>query len=182
MRAQGDLDGAIAEYSRAAELLPRYPIFHFNLGLANDRAGEFAAAIGSYQQALALDPTYVKALNNLAFVYLETGQLDEAAELLQRGLDLQPDASYLHKNLGRVHLEQGRTADAIVELNQAVQLSDVPYAEAMFYLARAYDDAGQLEKACAMLSEYNLVAGADAADDPTRPAAARSLAAELQCP
>ena len=182
LRAQGDVTGAIAEYRRATELLPRFPVFHFNLGLAYDRARDFPAAIGAYQQALDLDPTYVRALNNLAFVYLETGQLDEATELLERGLKLQPDAAYLYKNLGRVDLEQGRTSDAIAELSQAILLSDVPYAEAMFYLARAYSDNGQTEAACSLLSEYNLVASADAGDDPSRPPAAKDLAAELQCP
>jgi tetratricopeptide (TPR) repeat protein len=182
LRNRGDLAGAIEEYRQATQLLPRYPIFHFNLGLAYDRAGELEAAIGAYQRALELDPAYVSAINNLAFVYLELGRLDEAAELLQRGLKLQPDAAYLHKNLGRVRLEQGHTGDAIAELDQAIQLSDVPYAEAMFYLARAYSKSGQIGKACALLAQYAGVAEADAADDPSRPAVAKGLAAELQCP
>jgi tetratricopeptide (TPR) repeat protein len=182
LRVQGDLPGAIAEYEQATLLLPRYPIFHFNLGFAYDLAGDFPAAIRAYEQALALDPTFVRALNNLAFVYLETGELGKASELLQRGLRLDPDAAYLHKNLGRVHLEEGRAADAVEALTRAIQLSDVPYAEALYYLALAYRDTGQIDDACAVLSNYAEVAQADALDDPARPAAAKTLAAELQCP
>lgn len=182
LRAQGDLDGAIAEYKRASQLLPRYPIYRFNLGLAYDRAGDLDSAASAYELALDLDPYYVRALNNLAFVYLEKGELDQAFGLLRRGLDLDPGAAYLHKNLGRVYLEQGRTVDAINELTQAVELSEDPYAEAMFFLAQAYADAGQVDSACVMLSEYAQVAEDDAADDPGRPAAANALATELRCP
>ena len=188
---RGDQTGAAAEYLRATELLPRIPLFHFNLGLAYHRAQDFSAAIRSYEQAVALDPAYVKAINNLGFVYLETSEslteietseLDKATDLFKRGLRLDPNAAYLHKNLGRVYLKQRRTGDAITELKRAVELTDVPYAEALFYLAQAYRDAGQAADACAALASYLDVAAADAADDPSRPPAAKALADELQCP
>jgi tetratricopeptide (TPR) repeat protein len=182
LQLRGDLPGAVAEYRRAIELLPRIPLYYFNLGLAHDRGQDFPAAIRAYEQAVALDPTYVKALNNLGFVYLEMGKLDKASELFQRGLYLNPDASYLHKNLGRVYLEQRRPAAAIAELKGAVELSDVPYAEALFYLAQAYRDAGQVTDACAVLANYAKVAAVDAYDEPGRPAAARTLTDELRCP
>ncbi len=180
--SRGDLNGAIAEYYRATELLPRYPVFHFNLGFALDLAGEFAAAIRSYEKALELDPTYVKALNNLAFVYLETGELDKAQRLLQQGLSIEPDAAYLHKNLGRVYLAKGRTAGAIDELSQAIQLSNVPYAEAFFYLAHAYHRADQSQAACDAMAQYAPLMLADAQLDPDRAEQAEVLVSELQCP
>jgi len=182
LQLRGDLSGAIAEYRRAIELLPRLALYYFNLGLAYDRVQDFPAAIRAYEQAIALDPTYVKALNNLGFVYLESGEVEKAGELFQRGLRLAPDASYLHKNLGRVYLEQRQPAAAIAELKRAIELSDVPYAEALFYLAQAYRDAGQTADACAILSTYAEVAPDDARDEPGRPAAAKTLTDELRCP
>ncbi|MFZ1241753.1 MAG: tetratricopeptide repeat protein [Anaerolineae bacterium] len=182
LQLRGDLPGAVAEYRQAIDLLPRIPLYHFNLGLAFDLGQDLPAAIHAYEQAIALDPTYVKALNNLGFVYLESGRLDQAFELFQRGLRLNPDASYLHKNLGRVYLEQRQPSEAIVELQRAIELSDVPYAEALFYLAVAYRDTGQTADACAALSSYAEVAPDDARDEPGRPIAAKNLASELQCP
>lgn len=182
LRLRGDLTAAIAEYKRATELLPRYPVFYFNLGFAYDLAHEYPAAIDAYEQALALDPTYVTAFNNLGFIYLQTGELEKASETLLHGLRLDPNMPYLHKNLGRVYLEQGRAADAVEALEQARRLSDVPFAEAMVYLALAYSESGRAEEACSVLAEYAPLAGLDAFDDPTRPVTASDLAATLRCP
>jgi tetratricopeptide (TPR) repeat protein len=180
LQVGGDLAGAIAEYQRATELLPRISLYYFNLGLAYDQAQDYPAALHAYEQAIALDPAYVKAINNLGFVHLETGELDQASQLFNRGLRLDPNAAYLYKNLGRVLLEQGQPTDAIVELKRAVELSDVPYAEALFYLAEAHRQAGQMTEACAALASYLPLADAD--DDPDRSPAARTLAEELDCP
>ena len=163
LRRRGQYAAAIESFQRAIDILPRYPVYYYNLGYAYDVKGDYAAAVSAYNRVVELDPTSMKmgALNNLGFAYLELGNLDQAADVLRRGLTLAPENANLHKNLGRVLLEQMRVTDAIEQLDQAVQLKDGRYPEALYYLAVAYQMAKQVDQACVMLKRYSEQAAPD---------------------
>ncbi len=179
-RQRGDWPSTIAAYEDAVRSLSCVPLYHYNLGFAYEENNEYDAAIAAYKAALARNPAYVKALNNLGFVYLQTDKLVEAEQYLQQGLVITPTASYLHKNLGRVYLAQDRPAAAIGALEQAVALY-ADYAEARYFLAEAYQQAGQTQNACDQLAAYAPLAVADALDDPARVQAATTLSTTLTC-
>src|SRR5690606_26960714 len=67
---------AIAALARAVELRSNAPVFHNNLGIALEQAGQYASARSAFEAALAADSTYGKAAVNLARVT----PLAEAAE------------------------------------------------------------------------------------------------------
>lgn len=160
---------AIEAYQRALDIQPRNAIYHYNVGLAYERLGDFAAAVKAYQAALTHDPLYEQAFNNLGFTYLLIDEPGKAAEILQQGLRLNEKAPYLRKNLGRAYLDLGDRAGAIRELSLAIDLFQGGiYAEALYYLALAYQQAGDLPAACRTLLRYAPVANADEATRATQ--------------
>jgi hypothetical protein len=68
LASNGDHDGAIEAFSRAAERAPTIARNHFNLGLACESAGRLAEARTCLERALALDPGYDHARTRLGEV------------------------------------------------------------------------------------------------------------------
>ena len=55
---KGDLDQAIADYTQAIALDPKYAVAYNNRGIAYCDKGDLDQAIADYTQAIALDPKY----------------------------------------------------------------------------------------------------------------------------
>ena len=64
----GDLDKAVASFTRALEINPRHPIAYNELGLVYRKKGQFAEARASYEKAIALVPDFHFARLNLAIL------------------------------------------------------------------------------------------------------------------
>ena len=66
---RGEFDQAIASYSKAIELDPKYENAYNNRGLAYDDQGKFDQAIADYSMAIELDPKYIDAYYNRGIAY-----------------------------------------------------------------------------------------------------------------
>jgi Tfp pilus assembly protein PilF len=64
----GDLDKAVASFTRALEINPRHPVAYNELGLVYRKKGQFAEARASYEKAIALVPDFHFARLNLAIL------------------------------------------------------------------------------------------------------------------
>jgi len=63
-KAKGDLDGAIADYSRVIDLTPRQAEAYSNRGSAKRAKGELDGAIADFNKAIESDPKQASAYNN----------------------------------------------------------------------------------------------------------------------
>ena len=75
---KGDLDSAIADYTRALELNSKSATAYYNRGLAKQAKGDLDGAIVDYTRALQLNPKDVEAYNVRGVVEHAKGQNDKA--------------------------------------------------------------------------------------------------------
>ena len=75
---QGDLQGALMAYQKAAALDPSYPTPLNDVGVLYEQMGQLDDAKRAYEQALVLDPNYLEAHTNLAMLHERLGEKEKA--------------------------------------------------------------------------------------------------------
>jgi tetratricopeptide (TPR) repeat protein len=100
LMTEGNLEEAIAHYSRALEIKPDYTFALNNLGLALMRQGKLDDAIDSYAEALKIDPNYPEAHYNLGLAFMRQGKLDGAISQYRKALQIRPDYLRARRALG----------------------------------------------------------------------------------
>jgi DNA-directed RNA polymerase subunit alpha len=88
---EGERARAIEHLERAVELDPSHTGALFQLGHANDLAGNDEEAISCYERCLKHPPVHVGVLNNLGILYEDHGTYDKAAECYRRIKDAEPN-------------------------------------------------------------------------------------------
>ena len=133
-KSAGDLDAAIREFKRVAELAPDLAAAHVNLGAAYFERKSYAEAISALRKALQLNADLPGAHGMLGASLLAQGYATESIPHLEkaRADDL----------LGVALLESGRIRDAVDRLETALQgrPNDV---DLLYYLSQAH---GQLSR------------------------------------
>jgi tetratricopeptide (TPR) repeat protein len=129
-KAAGDLDTAIHEFKRAAELAPALPAAHVNLGAVYLEKKDYANAIQPLRKALELNPDLPGAQGMLGAALLALGYAGESVSHLEKA-----GAGNL---LGVALLESGRIRDAVDQLEAALQKRpDDP--DLLYYLSQAHE-------------------------------------------
>ena len=104
--ADGRLDEAVVEFSRAIDLDPDDAPAYWHLGVAlasQDRVGE---AVGHLQRSVQLDPRNSRVHYDLGLMLALEERLDEAADHFQRALDIDPQSADARRNLEMIREEQ----------------------------------------------------------------------------
>jgi tetratricopeptide (TPR) repeat protein len=109
LREQGDLSGALEQYSEAVTVRPDYAIAYNNRGWANFLLGNDEPALADYTLAISVDPSLAYAFNNRGLLYQFRGDLRLAASDFERALALGLDpAGWAEYNLSLVELVENR--------------------------------------------------------------------------
>lgn len=125
---RGDLDQAIADFKKAADLTPSTSLAFLRLGDAYMRKHNYGAAIAPLKRAIELDPDSVPVHQLLGYALLAQGYASEAIPHLQAAHD---SAAW-----GIAQLEADLPAEAIPNLKDALaQHPDDP--DLLYYLSRA---------------------------------------------
>ncbi len=88
---EGNLDGAIADYTQALDLNSSYLGAYNNRGLARSAQGNFDGAIADYSTAIKMKPAYVEAYYNRGMAAFLQGNYDAAIADFTKTLELKPD-------------------------------------------------------------------------------------------
>lgn len=121
----GRLEDAIAAYSKAIELLPRYEIPYLNLMICHNQRQEFQATLQVRDKLAQISP---EAMDNVHTLYMEAlarfglEQLDEATALLNLIVQAAPDFRQALVLLGSSHQQQNQHAKALHYLVRATQI------------------------------------------------------------
>jgi tetratricopeptide (TPR) repeat protein len=150
LRDEGDLEGAIQHFRRAAEL---YPYFagegnpYEALADIYEKRGDAAAAAEALETLLKYDETNLKALGRLAELRLKQGDRARALEALRLGFYITPFEPAARARAGELYLETKDAAGALAEFQAALALRPPNAAEANYNVARAYHALGRTAEA-----------------------------------
>lgn len=123
-----DLDQAIAEFRKAADLAPASSEVFLHLGDAYMKKRDYAAAIAPLKRAIELNSDSLPAHQLLGYALLAEGYASQAIPHLKM---VQADGA-----LGIAQLQAGQPAEAVANLQAALAKSpDDP--NLLFYLSRA---------------------------------------------
>ena len=120
---RGDLESAIALYSRSLAFYPTAEAFTFR-GWAYSFQGRVEDAIKQCKKAIAVDPTFGNPYNDIGSYLVTQGQLDEAIEWFEKAKTAPryEPRHFPYMNLGRVYARKGMVGRAIAELEDALEM------------------------------------------------------------
>ena len=169
LEEEGDVDGAIAAFTRAIKLDPASASLLTELAELYARQSRVREAIESAEAAITIDPGNSEAHRVLGSIYARLAERDDpgggaaragtpfrrqAIDHLEPSLkEARPDvAAGVRLTLARLYMQDGSTDKAIGILKQL--LADEPWLpQGVAMLAQAYTDAGRGPEAIALLKD-----------------------------
>lgn len=145
-KAEGQMEEAIQEYSKAIDKDPRNAAAYNNRGIVYDDLEQYERAIEDYDKAIELNPNNVLAYNNRGVAYDNLGEYEKAIEDYDKAIKLDPDYAAAYNNRGVIYNALGQYEKAIECYTQAIKL-DPQYKTAYQNRAEAYRAIGKKELA-----------------------------------
>lgn len=139
-------DKAIADYSKAIELNPRYADALVRRATAWRDAGEPHRAIDDYDKLLALDPKDADVLNDRGNAWRALHQIDRALQDYDKAIRLKPNHHIAFFNRGNALMIKGEYQRAIADYDKAIRLNR-DYDQAYIHRCYARAIVGELEAA-----------------------------------
>jgi lipoprotein NlpI len=135
--ADGDHDGAIADYSHAIELDNKSADTYVSRGEAKESKGDLEGAIADYDQAIKLDPKNSAAYSGRASVKTTRNDLDGAIADYSRIIDFDSKSSDAYINRGAVFYAKTSWKEALDDFRHAMELGDdAGHARILVWLVR----------------------------------------------
>jgi tetratricopeptide (TPR) repeat protein len=144
---KGDLARAIADYTRAIQIDPKFESALINRGVIHERRGDYDQAIADYSKAIKLNAKGVTVLAhvNRGIAYQKKGEFDRAIADHTQAIKLS-NAPGAYFNRGNAFAGKGDHAPAIADFTKAIELEP---NSANAYRARgaAYERQGDATRA-----------------------------------
>jgi len=118
----GDLDGAIADFDRAAELNPKDDAPYYNRAQAKRLKNDTAGAIADYTTAIELGSTNPAAYNNRGNARMEGNDVAGAIADYTHAIKLKPNYARAFYNRAMARKAKGNTAAAEADFKHAHKL------------------------------------------------------------
>jgi|KBSMisStaDraftv2_1062788.scaffolds.fasta_scaffold38742_2 Flp pilus assembly protein TadD len=147
----GKPDEAYPHFQAAAQINPKDPMSHANLGAYLQEHGRLTEAIEQHNRAISLTSDaglLASTYANLGTAYRKLGGEDEKArESYDQALRLNPNQSYAYLGLGQLLEKQNRVDEAITNYSRAVELR--PTDTGFLLLGHALESTGRRSEALA---------------------------------
>jgi serine/threonine-protein kinase len=174
LMAQGRMDEALTELTRARELDSGSPVTSWALGMRSFYARDYAGAVEQCQQAAGTDPLFVQAHLCLGRADEQKGSYPEAIQELKKALDLSGGDNNEVAALGHAYAASGQKGEAQKTLADLTMRSQQTYVQpsgiAAIHIALGDTDQGfeWLEKAFVDQSTSLVYLKVDPVFDPVR--------------
>jgi protein O-mannosyl-transferase len=142
----GMREQAIADYSRAIELDPRYVIASFNRGVAYGETGQWEKAAEDYTRILMRDPGYTKAWFNRGMANENLGRWKDAASDYSKAIALEPGNAKAFYGRGLARMNLAKWDSALADFSASLRI-DTGYAQAWSAMGIVYGNLGQWDNA-----------------------------------
>ncbi len=116
-------------------------------GTTKSSEESLARAFELAQKAIPLDDSNEAAYGALGWIYGMKRQYDQAIAECERAVSLSPNSAEAFEWLGTILTWAGRAEEAVKYLEHATRLNPLPSTSTLNFLAVAYRDSGQYEKA-----------------------------------
>jgi hypothetical protein len=120
---EGDLDGAIADFSRAMELAPDELAPVFNRGNARSLSGDVKGAVADYTEAVRIQPDFAAGYERRGMSRQRLGDLEGALGDLNTALELNPDNPTAFGERAAVRALRGDIEGAVVDCEHALEIA-----------------------------------------------------------
>jgi Flp pilus assembly protein TadD len=151
---QSDLEGALADATRASELMPGSTSVWNLLGLVLSAREADREAEAAFLKGVELDPQDPLARANLALLYLDQGRVAEAKAEIDTAMAEDPSFDIGLVARGRYYIETNEMDKAVQDL-LAASTANPTYAQVLLLLAAAYYEKGDKEPAEQALENAN---------------------------
>ena len=138
---------AIPLFRKALRMEPENPLLWLNLGIAQQRTGDYEKAVGSFQKALSLDSSIAEAWHSMGLIFYEMEEFELCEDCYSSALCSDDNDPRLWNNLGVLHFTQGDFEAARNCFEEAVSL-----------MPHYYDALYNLRDACRELGDYRAAA------------------------
>jgi len=143
-----EYDKAIADYTKAIRIDPKFASAYSNRGSAYGMKGEYDKAIADYTKAMELNSFIQYLYNNRGVAYLDKGDYDRALADFNQQIKIDPKLAEAYSNRGIVYWRKDDLDKAITDFNQALRL-DPNLAEAYTNRGNVYNTKDDYDKAIA---------------------------------
>jgi len=148
-REKSDVDHAIADFSQAIQLNPKYTFAWFNRGKTYADKKDLDHAVADYSEAIKLDPNNIDAYYLRGKAYLAKKDYDGAIADYNHLIEGNPKiAAAVYNDRGVAYTNKNDIDRAIADYSQAIQL-DPKDAQAYTNRALMYQAKGDLDHAIA---------------------------------
>lgn len=124
---------AISFFRKAISMEPDNPCLWLNLGIAQQRTGDYEEALKSFQRAVYIDDGFVDAWMSMGLISYEMGQFERAEEHYRYALSHNGDSPKAWNNLGVLYFTQNCYEQARHCFEEALALTPL-YEEALYNL------------------------------------------------
>jgi tetratricopeptide (TPR) repeat protein len=101
---KGEYKEALASFSKAVELNPRYALAYYNMGLTLDRMNSPRDSIRAYENAVKASPGYLDAYYGLGLAHIKVKDNSSAMKAFRKVIEIAPES------------EQARSAKEYMDL------------------------------------------------------------------
>lgn len=143
---QGQLDSAIADYSKAIEIKPSFAIAYSNRGAAYGQQKKLQQAVDDCTQAITLKPDYSASYNNRGTAYNLLGKKNLAVADYSKAIELNPFYTDAYFNRGNIYNVQAKYQLAIEDYSNAINQNS-NFAVAYSNRSIAYERLGEFSQA-----------------------------------
>ena len=119
---QGDLDRAIADFTKATKSDSRSLIAFYNRGNAHFAQENFDQAIADFNRAISLQPDHVLSYNNRGNAYLAKGDTERAIAQFNKALEIDPNNTQAASNRALVYVKEGDIGGIIRNFGAVVKV------------------------------------------------------------